>query len=406
MNKYLAIKAWVRILKITGVIIGLGLLLHGTALAKMRFVPLPLIDTDPNAGGTFGFLPIFMFLNQEDEVTSMIAPDLTYNETTGLAGTFRYFGYPEEDRQYYVVLNQSNKKSHDYELYWEDSSLFSDKYTSEMELFSSVDPTARFYGLGNKSKEGNETNYSHKEESVKLTGGIKLFPHTNLALTEIFRRVSVKEGEEDYLPFSHNLFPGISGLTRSRIWAHSLSLTYDTRDSGDLPTTGSYAQLLWEFSFKELVSSSTFVRTNLEFKKLLPYPNKRFILVLRGRGEFLLRRDNSLPFYEESLLGGVDTLRGFGDQRFIDHHLLLFNAEERIRVFTKKLFDLETELEVAPFIEAGRVFRHLSDIDGSRYHVVAGVGFRALIRPDIVGYVDVGVGDEGATVFMGLGYPF
>jgi outer membrane protein assembly factor BamA len=405
MNRSLVKRTWLRI-KIIGVIISLGFLLTCSAQAKISFIPLPLIDTDPNAGETFGFLPVFLFLDQEDQLTSMIAPDLTYNETTGFSGTFRYFGYPEEDQQYYFILSQSTKKRHDYELYWEDSSFFNEKYMLEIELFSSIDPTARFYGLGNKSHENNETNYSHKEVSLKFTGGVKLLPYTHLALTESYRRVSVKEGEEDDLPFSHDLFPGISGLTRSRIWAHSLSLTYDSRDSGVLPTEGTYARILWEFSFKDLVSSSSFVRTTLEFKKLFPNSDKRFILVLRGRGEFLLRRDNSLPFYEESLLGGWDTLRGFGDQRFIDHHLLLFNAEERIRVFTRRIFGVEAEFEVAPFIEAGRVFRHLSDIDGGRYHVVSGLGFRALVRPHIVGYVDVGIGDEGATVFMGIGYPF
>lgn len=391
--------------RIIGVVVALGLLFPYPVQAKMSFIPLPVIDTDPNAGGTFGFLPVFMFLNEKDEVTSMIAPDLTYNDTTGLSGTFRYFGYPAEDRQYYVTLSQSIKKARDFELYWEDSSFLRDQYTLEMELLSSVDPTSRFYGLENRSHEDRETNYAHRETAFKLTGGIKLFQNAQLALTESFRRVSVREGEED-LPFSRDLFPAIGGMNRSRIWAHSLSLTYDTRDSGDLPTTGNYAKMLWEFSSKDLASSSTFIRTTLELKKLLSGRDKRFTLVLRGRGEFLLRRDGDLPFYEESLLGGWDTLRGFGDQRFIDRNLLLFSAEERIKVFKKKLFDVDAEFEVAPFIEVGRVFHHLSDMAGGNYHVVGGVGFRAVFRPNIVGYVDVGVGEEGATVFMGLGYPF
>lgn len=391
--------------RMIGVIVALGLIFPWPVQAKMSFIPLPVIDTDPNAGGTFGFLPVFMFLNEKDEVTSMIAPDLTYNETTGLSGTFRYLGYPSEDRQYSVILNQSIKKARDFEMHWEDSSLLNGKYILETDFFSGVDPTARLFGLGNKSQEDRETNYAHRETGFKLTGGVKLFRNTLLAMRERFQRVSVKKGEED-LPFSRDIFPGMRGLTRSRIWAHALSLTYDSRDSDDLPTTGNYARMLWEFSSKELASSSSFIRSTLELKKLLPSQDKRFVLVLRGRGEFLLQRDRDLPFYEESRLGGVDTLRGFGDQRFIDHNLLLFSAEERIRVFTKKLFDVEAEFQVAPFMEVGRVFNHLSDMAGRRYHVVGGVGFRAAFRPDIVGFVDIGVGEEGGTAFMGLGYPF
>lgn len=149
-------------LRVVGVIVALGLLFSSPAQAKMSFIPLPMIDTDPNAGGTFGFLPVFMFLNQKDEVTSLIAPDLTYNETTGLSGTFRYFGYPGEDRQYYLILSQSNKKAHDYELYWEDSSFLSDRYRLELELFSSLDPTARLWCLWGSAipfSQGNDGEY-------------------------------------------------------------------------------------------------------------------------------------------------------------------------------------------------------------------------------------------------------
>jgi hypothetical protein len=35
-----------------------------------------------------------------------------------------------------------------------------------------------------------------------------------------------------------------------------------------------------------------------------------------------------------------------------------------------------------------------------------GVGFRATVRPNIVGRVDIGVGKDGPALFVGLGYPF
>ncbi|MBI2877437.1 MAG: BamA/TamA family outer membrane protein [Candidatus Tectomicrobia bacterium] len=392
--------------RIVGAIIALGLLFSSPAQAKMSFVPMPVIDTDPNAGGTFGFMPVFMFLNEKEEVSSMMVPDLTYNEKTGISGTFRYFGYPKKGREYFLLLSQSIKRAHDYELHWEDSSFLDDRYRLELDLSSVVDTTARLYGFGNKSHEDRETNYAHQETAVKVMGGVNLFRNTRLELTESFRRVRVKEGEDDDLPYSRALFPRMRGLTRSRTWGHALALTYDSRDSVDLPTIGGYARMLWEVSFKDLISSSTFIRTTLDLKKLLPSRDKRFTLVLRGKGRFLLRQDQGLPFYEESRLGGWDTLRGFGDQRFIDHNLLLFSAEERIKVYSRRLFNVAAEFEVAPFLEAGRVFHHLSDMAGGRYHVVGGVGFRAIVRPDIVGFVDVGMGEEGTTAFMGLGYPF
>jgi hypothetical protein len=35
-----------------------------------------------------------------------------------------------------------------------------------------------------------------------------------------------------------------------------------------------------------------------------------------------------------------------------------------------------------------------------------GVGIRAVVRPNIVGRMDIGWGSEGMAVFVGLGYPF
>lgn len=49
----------------------------------------------------------------------------------------------------------------------------------------------------------------------------------------------------------------------------------------------------------------------------------------------------------------------------------------------------------------GRVFWPAAEL-----HEVIGVGFRGVARPFVVGYVDVGYGNQGATVFSGIGYPF
>jgi hypothetical protein len=52
------------------------------------------------------------------------------------------------------------------------------------------------------------------------------------------------------------------------------------------------------------------------------------------------------------------------------------------------------------------VFHSLSASPVRDLHAVGGVGFRAIAKPSIVGYVDVGYGSEGAAVFSGINYPF
>jgi hypothetical protein len=64
------------------------------------------------------------------------------------------------------------------------------------------------------------------------------------------------------------------------------------------------------------------------------------------------------------------------------------------------------ELELAPFIEAGQVFRHIYDPPLDDLHLIGGVGVRAVIRPQLVAFVDVGYGAEGEAIFTGIDYPF
>ena len=61
---------------------------------------------------------------------------------------------------------------------------------------------------------------------------------------------------------------------------------------------------------------------------------------------------------------------------------------------------------MAPFVDVGRVFSQSGTLPVSDLHKIAGVGFRGVAPPFVVGYVDVGYGSEGAAVFSGIGYPF
>jgi hemolysin activation/secretion protein len=109
---------------------------------------------------------------------------------------------------------------------------------------------------------------------------------------------------------------------------------------------------------------------------------------------------------DRSLLGYRQPLRGYGDGRFVDHNLFVANVELRTRVFSLDIFTTRATLELAPFVDVGRVSHQLGANPFRRLHAAGGVGFRGVAEPFIVGYVDVGYGSEGVSVFSGLNYPF
>ncbi len=70
------------------------------------------------------------------------------------------------------------------------------------------------------------------------------------------------------------------------------------------------------------------------------------------------------------------------------------------------MFGVNLEIELAPFVEAGQVFRHVAESPVNDLHWVGGLGFRGVVRPQIVGFVDIGRGSEGTSIFTGIDYPF
>ena len=100
------------------------------------------------------------------------------------------------------------------------------------------------------------------------------------------------------------------------------------------------------------------------------------------------------------------TNRGFGTARFSDNNIEAFNAELRTRVYTVNLFQTKADIELAPFFDLGKVSHEFTSNPVDNFHPAGGMGFRAIADPFVVGFVDVGYGDEGIAIFSGIDYPF
>lgn len=127
-------------------------------------------------------------------------------------------------------------------------------------------------------------------------------------------------------------------------------------------------------------------------------------MVVRGDLQATLGTD--VPFYELSSLGGQNNLRGVGVDRYLDKQLLALSIEERIHVFRTRLAGVVADFEVAPFLDTGQVFNSFKNVSFKDYRITPGIGFRGIVRPNVVGRVDCGYSKEGITAFMGLDFPY
>jgi len=375
------------------------------AHSATSFIPIPEIITDPNEGNTLGFLGGFLFLDDKDEIRYMLAPDIRYNKTKGVFPSLRLFAYPSPTRRYSIEVGKSTTRDEDYELEFTDRGYWDGRAFVIASFVRERDSTERFFGIGNQTQQDEESNYTETNTIAQVTPGVWLLPRTNLSYRMLIRRTSVQNGQVTSIPSIFKLHRETPGLEPGFYWTHQVAFTYDSRDEIDIPSHGALALGYVEAADRQLGSSTSFVKFGTEWRDFIPLREGNPVLALRLLADYTSGSGDT-PFWEQSQLGGRRTLRGFGAQRFVDFNRSLGSAELRTRVWQHRLFGVKAELEVAPFTEAGQVFRHVLDSPVSDLHFVYGVGFRGVVRPQIVGFVDVGRSSEGTAIFTGINYPF
>ena len=377
--------------------------------SNISFVPIPEIILDPNEGNTYGLLGVWLFLDDKDEIKYMFAPDVRYNETKGVFPNLRLFGYPSRTERYSILVGKSTTRDENYDVEYANRGLWDERAYFLTRVLYERDSTERFYGFGNNTPQGGESNYTSNDFRADATPGVWVVPHFSVSYRMRIRRFDTEHGQVSGVPYIGTKYPGLKnkGIDPTVYWQHRLSLTYDSRDSMDMPTEGAYANGYVEGADQHVGSSTSFCAFGFEWRDFIPFRGARRnpILAMRALVDYL-DGPSDTPYFLRNTLGGRRYLRGYGSDRFTAFNRSLFGAELRTRVYERKLFGVNAEVELAPFVEAGQVFKDITDPPLNDLHWVGGLGFRGLVRPQIVAFVDVGYGGEGASVFTGIDYPF
>lgn len=383
-------------------------LANGTAEKEVKVVtiPLPVIASNPNEGITLGALSAFLLHDKNDNINALLAPQVNYNKNFGVSSTLYAAFYPSPDRYWETNLSKSTIINEDYEFKLRDKTFLDKKLEINLFAFAFSDGSARFFGFNAKTPIQRESNYTDTEIGFNLSAGYDIGRHYQVILGERFRDVEIKTGAVTSIPYIKDRFtaqniPGINGFVTH---AQRISLVYSTLDSLTAPTFGGFAKVTVENSSKALGSDVEYRHYEAELKGFIPLDNARYISIFRLVYNQTL--GEGVPFLEQSILGGENTLRGYGRNRFIDNSYFLLNLEERIRLFRWEVFNVKADWELALFIDLGAVMSSLDHATARQFEFNPGIGVRAVVRPNIIGRVDVGFGYDGPAVFVGLGYPF
>ena len=382
-------------------------LIPSSVCAEKSFFVVPAISTSKNDGRDFGLIVPVLDSDEEGNLRSLLAPMLVHNSFLGVRGTVNYFRYWSGGRQLETVGSYTDEIERKLKFRYQDPGFIEGLFFVDIGAQFFKNATKRYFGLGQTTPEDHETNYTGREIEVHWNFGIHLNDVTRLSVNQRFRDVDIQRGGVDDEPYSKNRFPDDPGMDGATILAHRLVFQYDSRDNLESPTAGTrfeaFAELAQNFERRD-IDDQLYSRYGFDVRQLFPSRNKRYIFVARAMMQ--LSFGDGIPFFEQSSLGGENNLRGFGRDRFIDKHMVAVNVEERMHLMALKILNVTIELEMVPFVDMGRTYKDFKYRQFNDWEVTPGVGFRGIVRPNLVSRVDWGYSREGGAVFAGLSYPF
>jgi hypothetical protein len=375
-------------------------------------IPLPAFQYNRNEGAWVGALTPMFRANEKGQVEDIIAPLYLHNKLIGETFEFNYYGYRDETRQYHAIVSHATRVEHLVDVGYKDTGYDDGRYIISLQANSGQTAFDRFYGFGTKVSQQQESNYAKGDTEVKVAGGVNFTEALYVVGTERVRRVSVRNGVVTSVAQTLQAYPTAPGINGADIWSQGVTVSYDTRDNQLTPLEGVYMTATGESDQNYKTNErDQWWRANGEIRSYLPHSDDRAVFVSHALVDFLAKDNKGLvpqgvPFYERPTLGGENSLRGFGDDRFISSYAVLFNVEERVALIDRSIMGSVIEVSVAPFLDVGRVGSRVTNQFFSIFQVNPGVGIRLLARPNIASRLDVGYGRDGANVYVGLDYPF
>src|SRR6266403_111577 len=330
------------------------------------FLPVPEIATNPNGGTTIGILPVWLRTDEHHVIRRIIAPDFLHSPYFGFGFHARMYSYPSQDEQWSLLAG---------------------------------------------AKQRVEREFDAEEQSlVQAQIGLNLSNAWQLLYTGRVRIVDVLPGTLPGIPSLESRFGSVELGTRHEA-LNRLSIVYDTRNDLTVPNRGTkWVAYGGVASRGGVLNDSLYSEAGIDGRAFLPIARET-ILVAHLSLRYLPTAIDP-PFWALSSLGGARSetggeqpLRGFGAGRFYDRNSFSSSVEVRQRAWEFNAVSTHVELEVAPFVDVGRVFA-MGASPVAQLHKVGGLAFRAIARRFVVGYVDIGFGSEGPAVFSGIYYPF
>lgn len=189
------------------------------------------------------------------------------------------------------------------------------------------------------------------------------------------------DDDEQLLP------PGIEGLETANLLTAGAEVRL--RQVGARRPLGPEVHLLLEATEDMGAAGYRYGRYLIDVRQFVPAPflprTRRF--AVRGRLEKVEPLGGTIPFYNQSRLGGTQFLRGFTNNRFRGAGALLLGVEYRYPAWSF--------LDVVFFLDEGQVFDDYGEVALGRFHTSGGAGLYVLGEDGLSFRFEVAASSEG-----------
>ena len=304
------------------------------------FIPVPEIAVDPNAGTTLGLIPVWLKTDANNDIRQIIAPDLIHNPYFGWGAHGRIFNYASADEQWSVVGGIQEKVERDFDAEYQVGRTRQDRWSFNGSVIYGVDGTPRFYGIGNSSPAIDQTDYTAQTEMVQGQAGYNFSHAVQLQWTVRFQDVDVRPGTLARIASINTRFAGALGIGTNKELLNMLALIYDTRDDIIIPKHG-YELVAYggAASRDGIPDNSMFTEAGFDVRGFWSVAEKT-VLAAHTAVRYLPSARN-VPFWAlssiggaNSVIGGEQPLRGFGEGRFYDRNSFSGSVEFRRTVLS------------------------------------------------------------------------
>jgi hypothetical protein len=231
-------------------------------------------------------------------------------------------------------------------------------------------PKVAFYGVGIDTPPEDKTSFLFNSKGAGATARVQPVKFFAAGVGYDYLDMHTDSGRVG-TSVEQRFTPGqVAGISASPTYNRSqLFAEIDWRQSPGYTTSGGFYRVDW-YRYNQTNSGPySFRRLDAEVDQFIPLLHANWVLALRAAGSLTdTDAGNIVPYFLLPDLGGARMLRGYPIWRFRGRDRLLFTAEYR---WTAGQF-----VDMALFVDAGKVAATRSDLDLSGLKHTVGIGVR------------------------------